>query len=298
MKKRGTRFLLHALAAGAIVLMAQNAQSQTVVYSNALGYNGNFYFNNANPAVPASAGNEVVLAGNATSDYITLFQVQFSLINSGASPLSGNPTGNEEVELSFYDNDGSLASGYPSPGMLIWSSGFSSMSTIGLTSFTEGNRLIYIPDVSVPQDFTWTMTFEDVPSGESAGMGLFSEPSGPAVGGNFDDAWVNSGPGWQLDEAASGNPGLQFGAVLVAGSAPSQPGIITTSLAGTNLVLNGTNGLVGTYYVLMSTNVALPLNLWTPVATNALSASGNFTITVTNTVTPNVRQRFYVLQTQ
>jgi len=296
MSERINTFLHHALAVGAMVLLAQNSQSQTTVYNNTLGYNANFYFNNANP-VPAAAGNEVVLAGSATAQYITSFQVQFSLINSGASPLSGNPTGSEKVEASFYDNNGSLVSGYPSPGSLIWTSGFSSMSAIGLATFTQGSTLTYNPGVIVPRDFTWVLTFEDVPSGESAGLGLFSEPSGPSVGGNFDDAWVNSGSGWQLDEAAPGNPGLQFGAVLIARANPA-PSIIGTSLAGTNLVLNGTYGSVGTYYVLMSTNVALPLSQWTPVATNALSTSGNFTITVTDTVTRGVPQRFYILQTQ
>jgi hypothetical protein len=42
----------------------------------------------------------------------------------------------------------------------------------------------------------------------------------------------------------------------------------------------------------------LPLSQWTPVATNVLSAGGNFTITATNTVTRGVPQRFYILQEQ
>ena len=71
------------------------------------------------------------------------------------------------------------------------------------------------------------------------------------------------------------------------------------TLSGTNLVVNGINGQSGgTYYVLMSTNPALPLSQWTPVATNVLSTSGNFTITLTNTVSRTVPQRFYILQTQ
>jgi hypothetical protein len=35
-----------------------------------------------------------------------------------------------------------------------------------------------------------------------------------------------------------------------------------------------------------------------PVATNVLNADGNFTITATNAVNPNVPQAFYMLQTQ
>jgi PKD repeat protein len=81
--------------------------------------------------------------------------------------------------------------------------------------------------------------------------------------------------------------------------AQAQPDIASFSLSGTNLVLDGINGRAGgTYYVLMSTNLALPLSQWTPVATNVLGADGNFTITATNTVTHSVPQRFYILEAQ
>jgi hypothetical protein len=64
-------------------------------------------------------------------------------------------------------------------------------------------------------------------------------------------------------------------------------------------VIVGNNGLYGVAYrTLMSTNLAQPLNQWTPVATNVLGVDGNFTITVTNTVNPTARQRFDILQLQ
>jgi hypothetical protein len=79
---------------------------------------------------------------------------------------------------------------------------------------------------------------------------------------------------------------------------PELPGIAGLSVQGTNLVLDGTNGQSGnTYLVLTSTNLALPLSQWTPAATNVLSVSGNFSITVTNTVSEAIPQRFYILQT-
>jgi uncharacterized repeat protein (TIGR03803 family) len=77
-----------------------------------------------------------------------------------------------------------------------------------------------------------------------------------------------------------------------------QPAIAGVSLSGANLVLNVNNGQPGaTYYVLASPNLARPLSQWTPVATNGPIASGNFTITVTNTVTRAVPQKFYILET-
>jgi hypothetical protein len=48
----------------------------------------------------------------------------------------------------------------------------------------------------------------------------------------------------------------------------------------------------------MSTNVAQPFGLWTPVATNVLSTGGSFIITATNAVDLHVPQRFFILQLQ
>ena len=77
------------------------------------------------------------------------------------------------------------------------------------------------------------------------------------------------------------------------------PGLVGLHLSGTNIVLNATNGFVGgTYYVLTSTNLALPLSQWLPVFTNVLGASGNFTLTATNTSVFNSPRQFYVLRVQ
>jgi hypothetical protein len=71
---------------------------------------------------------------------------------------------------------------------------------------------------------------------------------------------------------------------------PAQPAIPGMSLSGTNLTLNGANGLSGRAYQMEMTT---DLNQWAPVATNILSASGNFTITATNAVNPATSRRFY-----
>jgi uncharacterized repeat protein (TIGR03803 family) len=75
--------------------------------------------------------------------------------------------------------------------------------------------------------------------------------------------------------------------------------IASLNLAGTNLVINAENGVGGgTYTVLMSANLGLPLSQWTPVAAEVLTHSGNFTITATNAVSPGAPQQFYILQGQ
>ena len=64
-------------------------------------------------------------------------------------------------------------------------------------------------------------------------------------------------------------------------------------------MVTGTNGLAtGTYHLLTSTNLALALNQWSPVATNFLTANGNFSFTATNAVNPQSAQQFYMLQLQ
>jgi hypothetical protein len=80
---------------------------------------------------------------------------------------------------------------------------------------------------------------------------------------------------------------------------PIPPNLNGITLSGTNAVFKATNGQSGaTYYVLMSTNLTLPLSQWAHIATNVLSASGSFTITVTNAVNLSVPERFYILQMQ
>ena len=71
------------------------------------------------------------------------------------------------------------------------------------------------------------------------------------------------------------------------------------TISGMDLALTASSGqLGGTYCVLMSTNLALPLSQWTPVAVQCLNAGGNFTITATNAVDPRLPQRFYILRLQ
>lgn len=90
----------------------------------------------------------------------------------------------------------------------------------------------------------------------------------------------------------------------VQGSGPliivsSVPEITRVRLSDNNLNITGVNGLAGdTYYVLSSTNLAMPLSQWMPVATSSWSVNGNFNLAVTNVITRFVPQEFYILQIQ
>ena len=66
-------------------------------------------------------------------------------------------------------------------------------------------------------------------------------------------------------------------------------------VSGGTLVLTGNGGSAGgTYQVLTSTNIALPLSSWTPVLTNFFAADGSFSNAIP--MTPPDPQRFYRLQ--
>jgi hypothetical protein len=84
--------------------------------------------------------------------------------------------------------------------------------------------------------------------------------------------------------------------VVGPGTFTNKTGITSFSLNGANIVITGTNGQAGdAYYLLQSTNVALPLSQWKVAATNVLSAGGNYTFIGTNVVVPGSGQQFYLL---
>lgn len=85
--------------------------------------------------------------------------------------------------------------------------------------------------------------------------------------------------------------------VCIAANAKVVPRFATAALLGTNCIFCGSNGLPkGNYYVLASTNLALPLNQWKAVATNPFDAGGNFSFT--NPASTNALQLFYLLELQ
>jgi hypothetical protein len=82
-------------------------------------------------------------------------------------------------------------------------------------------------------------------------------------------------------------------ATLTVLTAPLFGGI--TAGTGGSFILSGVGGTnSGNYYVLTSTNLATPVALWTPVATNNFGSQGQFIFT--NTPPANTPQQFYLLQ--
>jgi hypothetical protein len=103
----------------------------------------------------------------------------------------------------------------------------------------------------------------------------------------------------QMDDVriyARALPQTEIQAAMIGYPPGTHPRIVAATVSHGSLVFSGTNGLPGaTYYVLSSTNVALPLINWSRVATNQFNAAGGFAFT--NAINPAVPQTFYSLQT-
>ncbi|MEI6074002.1 MAG: LamG-like jellyroll fold domain-containing protein [Verrucomicrobiota bacterium] len=93
--------------------------------------------------------------------------------------------------------------------------------------------------------------------------------------------------------ASAGTNSASLAIIVIASSQP--PVIGGISLSGMNLVITGTNGTAGAnFYVLASTNVALPATNWTAISTNQFGPGG--AVNFTNPLNPNSPQTFYRLR--
>ena len=116
---------------------------------------------------------------------------------------------------------------------------------------------------------------------------------GEALSGNLPSIGVM--PAGYTGSVNTNTPGQ---VKLVVQAIPANPPVFGgATLAGGKLNLSGSGGTTnGTYYVLTSTNLSLPLAQWQFIATNQFDGNGNFT--VTNLIYTNAPQSFYMLQLQ
>jgi len=270
----------------------------------------NWTFGDGSASTSQNPSHTYTVPGNFSPSLIATNNIGLTVIGSGPASITatlvvngGFETGDftgwtltgEAGDFNFVD-DGSASGITPHSGRYVAALGQAgSLGYLSQTLATTAGAAYWLslwldsPDGQTPNEFlvSWN------------GNTLFDETNIPAIG------WTNL---QFLVSATATNMVLKFGFrddpsylglddISVMSAQP--PGIASVSPSGTNLVLSGINGLSGpAYYVLTSTNLTLPFSQWTRVVTNVLSTSGNFTITVTNTVTRNVPQRFYILETQ
>jgi hypothetical protein len=90
-----------------------------------------------------------------------------------------------------------------------------------------------------------------------------------------------------------GTAGTGVRSVSIALVVKPQPSVLKTTIEGSNFLMTVTNGFPGaTCCLLQAANLNLPLNQWTPVATNIFGMNGSFDST--NAI--NTSTRFFILR--
>jgi len=112
---------------------------------------------------------------------------------------------------------------------------------------------------------------------------------------NYSGAFTNISPVTPGSGMAWNTNSLNASGVLSVVAAPPQIGAISVSGDGSSLVMSGTGGVANAnFYLLASTNLAMPMGNWTCLLTNQFDSNGNFNLT--NTMDANAPQNYYRLQ--
>jgi autotransporter-associated beta strand protein len=146
----------------------------------------------------------------------------------------------------------------------------------GLTNVTYGGTLVIT-------NLAGTLTTNDV-------FKLFNALQ---YQGDFDNYELPQQQGIAWDTSSLTNDGTIR--TIAPALPPEQPQLTNTTLDGTNLIFSGVGGPTnGAYYVLTSTNIALPATNWSLLSTGQFDASGWFIFT--NPVLTDIPELYYMLQ--
>ena len=185
-----------------------------------------------------------VLGGNGTINNNVTVQTGGTLSpgdSIGTLTVTGNLTNNGSIRMEIKASDGTS------------------------DLITGVNTLVYGGTLSVT-NVGGTLT-------NGASFTLFSATTYQGSFSSINPATPGSNLAWDLT-------GLTNGILKVVAGASTPPHIGGIEASGANVILRGTGGTAGaTYYVVASTNVALPLINWTRLATNVFDAGGNFNVT-------------------
>jgi len=181
--------------------------SAEIVYDDSSDYSGFDYES------PNEYGDQVILAG--TSRAVTQIEIEYY--------ASFTPHGGEVARVRFYANTGPNWQGnpaFPTPAA----------TPLFEDTFAPGQgyhtAVIPVPNVVVPDTFTWTIQFIGIAQSNTDVAGLLFY-NVPTVGQSYDDFWELTSSGWGA-AVRSDVPKNNFGARITAVAAPTGPQLTIT----------------------------------------------------------------------
>jgi hypothetical protein len=212
-----TKLLLSIAALSASMLGSTTGFAATV-YDNSVNTLSRSYSPAAVGGAVPEFGDQVFLSGSDRR--ITDFQFEYFLSASGAT------AGNETAELFFHQNNGGTSG--IDPGTVLYRSGEFSLST-GFQTVAAQALSVALPSST----FTWSVVFNGIEAGESAGLLLYNPPT---VGSSFDDFWQKNANGtWSTFLVDAGATPANFAARITA---VPEPGTYALAVVG-GLILAG-----------------------------------------------------------
>lgn len=141
--------------------------------------------------------------------------------------------------------------------------------------------------------------YETFTAGGDTSTNVFYGSDGSGPGEYITGTLVANSTGTEIVSinpfSSGANPDSQINLLQVRDITVPQLQITAFSLSGTTLNISAANGAANGQFVLLgATNLALPLNQWTPILTNNFDGNGNLNLS-TNIVNPAVPQQFYIL---
>jgi hypothetical protein len=184
-----------------------------MILSSSIGVRGDVLYQNTTTGTGSvltfPSGQQIgeqIWLGTLTPEYLTNFSFEYY---SPDSSWSGTVT----ADVKFYLNDGTLFNGYASPGTLFYDSGAitfpnpitqnenSLSNTLVATfeladlQFVQPGGAPLDPNVALPTNFTFSVTFSGLTGGESVALPIFTPTD---VGTNYGDYWYDVSGNWEL----------------------------------------------------------------------------------------------------
>ena len=262
----------------------------TLTLLGANTYTGDTTINGGTLALAGSAGisnsPNITIGTGANLDVGSRADASLNLVNGQS--LNGNGT----VRGSVLAAPGStVAPGISAPGTLTVTNTIVLQGTITMEiDKTTGTNDLLRGLTNITYGGTLTIPVLSDPLGAGNSFKLFDSASYSGAFSSIVPPTPGSGLLWDTSGLASSGT-----LKVVSATTLPPPNITSVGISGGTIVLTGGNGpAYGSYIVLASTNVTVPLANWTRLATNYFDGIGNFNFA--SEVDANVPQRFYLLQ--